>query len=104
IVAEAENLDEFGLQVLWPLIRRGAQDGKGIEAAIGTWQRRKEYQFWTARLADSFRFAPVRELAERRLAAFDQMMAELERHHEGEDLRQAIEQAGSSQTVDFAAG
>ena len=42
IVAEAENLDEFGLLSFWPTIRRGVLDGKGVQAVVETWHRRKE--------------------------------------------------------------
>lgn len=90
IVAEAENLDEFGLQALWPNIRRGALDGKGVQALIDTWHRRKEYQFWSARLNDSFRFAPIRELAKRRLATYERVMKEIEALHRGVDIEAAV--------------
>lgn len=86
ILSEAENLEEFGLLALWSMIRRGAQEGKGVQAVVDTWQRRKEYQFWTARLRDSFRFDEVRELASRRLDTFEQFMIGLRRQHKGDDL------------------
>lgn len=89
VVADADNLDEFGLLVFWPTIRRGTLDGKGVKAAIDTWHRRREYQFWTARINDSFRFAPVRELARERLAKYDRAMRDLEEHHEGTDIGMA---------------
>lgn len=86
ILTEAENLDEFGLQSLWTIIRRGSIEGNGVQAAIDTWHRRKEYQFWTARLNDSFRFARVRELARKRLEAFERFMLDLEEQHKGLDI------------------
>jgi hypothetical protein len=86
ILTEAENLDEFGVQSLWASIRRGAIEGKGVQAVIDTWHRRKEYQFWTARLNDSFRFARVRELARKRLDALERFMLDLEEQHKGLDI------------------
>jgi hypothetical protein len=86
ILTEAENLEEFGLLSLWPAVRRGALDGKGVKAVLDTWRRRKEYQFWTARLNDSFRFPWVREIAKARLARFERFMEELQEQHEGADL------------------
>ena len=86
VVADADNLGEFCLLALWTTARRSMLDGKGVQAAIDTWHRRKEYQFWTARLNDSFRFAPVRELARTRLARFERAMAELEEHYLGTDI------------------
>lgn len=86
IVADADNLDEFGALALWPNIRRGALDGRGVQAALDTWRRRKEYQFWTARLNDSFHFGAVREFAQKRLEAYEKFMEALEIQHLGKDL------------------
>ncbi len=93
IVAEADNLDEFGLVGLWTAIRRGALDGKGVQSVIDTWHRRNEYQFWTARLNDSFRFAAVRKLAEARLAEYERLMEVLEDQHRGADIEEALSKA-----------
>ena len=86
VVCEADNLEEFGVLSLWSTIRRSAIDGKGVQALVDTWRRRKEYRFWEARLNDSFRFAAVRAVAERRLEQFESLMEELERQHKGVDL------------------
>lgn len=81
VLADANNLDEFGLPSLWATIRRDALVGKGVQAMIDKWKRRKEYRFWEPRLNDSFRFQPVRTLAEERLEHFERFMEELQRQH-----------------------
>lgn len=81
VVREADNLDEFGILSIWLTVRRGAIEGKAVQALIDTWHRRREYRFWEARLNDSFRFAAVRALAEKRLEQFEHFMADLERQH-----------------------
>ena len=86
IIAEAESLDEFGVLPLWISVRRGAVEGKGVQAILDTWHRKKEYQFWKARLNDSFRFDAVRALAQERLAKFERLMSELQEQHGGEDI------------------
>ena len=91
IVTEAENLEEFGLISLWTAVRRGMLDGKGVETVIETWRRRKEYRFWEAFLADSFRFDRVREIGKERLAKLERMMEELEEQQQGLDLQPAPE-------------
>jgi hypothetical protein len=45
-----------------------------------------EYKFWAARLADSFHFPAVREIAKKRLERFEQMMTELEEQQAGSDI------------------
>ena len=100
IVSDADNLDEFGPLALWPSIRRGVLDGKGIQAVIDTWQRRKEYQFWSARLNDSFHFEPVRKIAEKRLAIYESIMQEVECHLAVADLESAVEaEAGTEDSL-----
>lgn len=86
IVAEARALEEFGLVSIWPTIRKGMLEGKGVQAAIDTWRRKHEYHFWPARLKDAFRFEPVRELARQRLAKLEEFMDELARQHCGHDV------------------
>lgn len=86
IVAEANNLEEFGLLSLWPSIRRGMHEGKGIQAVIDSWRRKKEYHFWSARLRDSFRFESVRALAASRLESLEHFMEELDRQFTSADI------------------
>lgn len=86
VVAEAKNLNEIGMLSLWPIIRRGAKEGKGVQAVLDTWRRQKEYHFWTARIKESFRFESVRKLARARLARFEQFMQTLEQEHSVVDL------------------
>lgn len=86
IILEARHLEEFGLLMLWPSIRRGLLDGKGVQPVIDAWRRKKEYHFWTARLKDSFRFQPVRELAEQRLKKLEAVMQDIEAEHTNRDL------------------
>ncbi len=86
VVCEADNLDEFGVLSIWLTVRRGVIEGKAVQALIDTWHRRKEYRFWEARLNDSFRFAAVRRVAEKRLEQFEHFMEELERQHKCADF------------------
>ncbi len=86
VLAEAEALDEFGVLPLWLAVRRGAIEGRGVEAAIESWVRKKEYRFWTARLTDSFRFPEVRELARVRLTRIERLMGEVQLESLGQDL------------------
>ncbi len=92
VVREADNLEEFGVLTLWSTIRRGALEGKGVQAVLDTWRRRKEYRFWEARLTDSFRFPPVRAVAERRLVQLERLMDTLADQQDGADLEAVLRQ------------
>lgn len=86
IVADARSLQEFGVLSLWPMIRRGMTEGKAVQAVLDSWNRKKEYHFWEARLNDSFHFDAVRELARSRLERLERAMVELKEQHYSEDL------------------
>ena len=86
LLAEADNLDEFGALALLQLFRKHVIEGKGLEAAIETWKTQERYGYWTARIKDSFRFESVKRIAHLRVQVFDGMIRELSRHHRGEDL------------------
>jgi len=86
VLADAENLSEFGLVAAWNSLRRNVIEGKGVEAFIDSWRRKKEYHFWDARLDESFRFEPVRRLAIDRLEKLEQFVEQLERELGGDDL------------------
>ncbi len=86
ILSEAEALEEFGFHSLWISIRRGVGEGKGLQSTLETWRRRREYHFWDARLSDSFRIGEVREVAKKRLLAFERFMVDLSEQCDAEDL------------------
>lgn len=90
LIAEADNLDEFGALCLWQTARRSANEGRGLVAAIETWDTQKQYGYWTARINDSFRFEAVRRIARERLLVWDGMIEQLRAHHRGDDLRAAL--------------
>lgn len=99
VLMDADHLDEFGVISLWPIARRGLLDGKGIQAAIETWRRRKEYRFWEARLRDSFHFDSVREVARARLAQLDEVMQMLEEQHGAGDLSRKLRSGSATGTA-----
>lgn len=95
ILFDADNLDQIG-PLLWSQIMRQGLEGKGVQAAIDTWHRRKEYSFWDARI-DALRFESARKAARRRLKEMDRSMAELARQHRGEDLPQIASRVESAE-------
>ena len=86
IVCEARTLNKFGAASFWVVVRRGLLEDRGVQAAIDTWRRQREYHYWTALLRSAFRFDSVRELAKRRFSLLDRFMEELEQQHNCDDL------------------
>lgn len=98
IVVEAANLDQIGPLSIWQLIRRQYEEGRGVKAALKTWNRQKEYNFWHARIKDTFRFEAVARIAYHRLQEMENFIAALEYHGSAEDLKQALPSEGPARS------
>jgi hypothetical protein len=69
VLADAVNLDDFGLTGLVSLNVQLAQQGEGLAQLSEGLDKREEYGYWEARLKDGFHFDAVRQIASRRLAS-----------------------------------
>lgn len=67
ILADARNLDDMGAVGIFNELRRYVVHGRGAAEAVTSWNQKIEYDYWTARLRESFRFDAVRDIARRRL-------------------------------------
>jgi len=103
ILADAETLEEASLLSLWPSIRRGAIEGRGVQSQLDQWHRRKEYQFWTGRFKDRFHFVSVRDLAVKRLTTYEKMMEQLNEQQQGSDLKAAATVSSARSDSSFSA-
>jgi hypothetical protein len=66
-LADAVNLDDFGLTGLVSLCMQAGHDGEGIAQLAEGLEKREQYGYWDARLKDGFHFDSVRQIARRRL-------------------------------------
>ena len=94
ILAEAEGLDDVGVMNMLKQVRLNQAEGRGVDQLLSGWKRQQEYQFWEARIDDSFRFDSIRQLARVRLGAVDRFMSALACEHAGSDLLRLIEAFG----------
>ena len=90
ILADARNLDDMGAVGIFNEMRRYVIHGRGATEALTGWNRKIEYDYWAARLRESFRFESVRKIAEQRLRAAQTFMEQLERENRAADLEQLI--------------
>ncbi len=88
ILAESEALDEFGVTYVLRQFRQYQAEGRPLEQLVGSWQRQQEYRYWQVRLADSFRYASTRRLAEQRLAGVGAFFEALRTTRLGDDVRE----------------
>lgn len=86
ILSDADNLDQIGPVGLLQSLRRNVIEGRGLRHLMDGWNRQQEYHYWEARIREGIRFACVRELAWRRLAAMEPFMRSLDEHLESRDL------------------
>jgi hypothetical protein len=69
LLADAVNLDDFGLIGLILQTVQMSLQGEGVVDLALAAEKREEYGYWEARLKDGFHFEPIRAIAVRRLAA-----------------------------------
>lgn len=73
LLADAVNLDDFGITGLVQQTVQLSRQGGGVMQLIDAFEKREQYGYWQARLKDSFHFEPVRQIARRRLESARQM-------------------------------
>jgi hypothetical protein len=67
LLADALNLDDFGLTgFVLRAIQLGLQ-GAGMSQIMESTEKREQYGYWEARLKDGFHFDPIKQIARRRL-------------------------------------
>ena len=86
IVSDADSLDDMGALGVWRDLRRSILEGRGVEDAVRTWQRREQYGYWDARMREALRLETSRRLAAGRLGAARAFMAQLARERDASDL------------------
>ena len=67
LLADAINLDDFGVSGLILQAIQLSRQGEGIMQLAEGAEKREAYGYWEARLKDGFHFEPVRQIARRRL-------------------------------------
>ena len=67
LLADAVNLDDFGVTGLVMQMTQLARQGDGLKQLLEGVTKRDEYGYWEARLKDGFHFPQVREMAKRRV-------------------------------------
>ena len=67
VLADAVNLEDFGVVGLVQQVIQLARHGQGVAQLADGLEKREQYGYWDARLKDGFHFGPVRDQARRRL-------------------------------------
>jgi hypothetical protein len=67
VLADAVNLDDFGVVGLVLQMIQIARLGDGVSQLAEGMEKREQYGYWEARLKDGFHFEPVRKIAAARL-------------------------------------
>jgi len=68
LLADAINLDDFGVIGIVNQIIQLARQGEGLAALADGLQKREQYGYWDARIRDGFHFLAARNIAQSRLA------------------------------------
>ncbi len=98
VLADAENLDEIGPHSIWLMVRKIHAEGRMLADIVSLWERQREYNYWPARIRDSFHFDSTRRLAQTRLDKLSRFMDDLREVVRLEDLS-ALHVAGAGSTA-----
>ena len=90
ILSDARNLDDMGVTGIFDEMRRYVMHGRGAAEALAGWNRKIEYDYWSARLRDGFRFESVRSIAEQRLLTARKFMGQLDIENGAADLEEIL--------------
>jgi len=90
ILSDARNLDDMGAVGIFNDLRRYVVHGRGVSEAITSWNRKLEYNYWAARLRESFRFESVRNIARKRLDLAEQFMRQLSLENRAGDIEDVL--------------
>jgi len=90
VLSDARNLDDMGANGIFNEMRRYVIHGRGVAEALAGWNRKVEYDYWAARLRESFRFEAVRAIAEQRLITAQKFMAQLEIENKAADMEEIL--------------
>ncbi|MBN1124123.1 MAG: hypothetical protein JXA82_03885 [Sedimentisphaerales bacterium] len=90
ILSDARNLDDMGSVGLFNEFRRYTIHGKGATDVLESWKRKIDYQYWEARLKESFRFESVRRVAQQRHETTEYFMNQLGTENAARDLEELI--------------
>ena len=90
ILSDARNLDDMGAVGLFNEFRRYVFHGYGATDALASWKRKVDYDYWTARLRESFRFDSVRKIAQQRLKFAEEFMEHLKMENLAGDLEDLL--------------
>lgn len=77
LLADAVNLDDFGVVGLVNLTLQLGRQGCGVLQVANANNKREQYGYWDARLRDGFHFEPVRAIARKRLERARQILKQL---------------------------
>jgi hypothetical protein len=67
VLADALNLEDFGVVGLLNQTMTMARQGAGVAQVADGMEKREQYGYWDARLHEGFHFDPVRQIAKKRL-------------------------------------
>ena len=90
VLSDARNLDDMGAVGVFNDMRRYVVHGRGVSDALISWQRKVEYDYWSARLRESFRFELVRKVAAGRLERAREFMKSLREENLASDLEEVL--------------
>lgn len=93
LIADAENLEDFGLLGIAGQIRMAQGCGKSNQQLLDVWRRQQEYHYWEARIKTAFHLEPARKIAAYRLEKMAGIYDQLNQEMSLDDIRDLLPQS-----------
>jgi hypothetical protein len=93
LIADAENLEDFGLLGIAGQIRMAQGCGKSNQQLLDVWRRQQEYHYWEARIKTAFHLELSRKIAAYRLEKMAGIYDQLNQEMTLDDVRDLLSQS-----------
>jgi len=90
VVADADNLEEFGLLGVLNQARAAQANGKSPVQLIESWHRQQEYRYWEARINNALHLDRSKIIAQQRLKMMGRIFDLLLRELNGKDVQDSF--------------
>jgi hypothetical protein len=90
LIADAENLDDFGLSGIFQQVRAAQSCGKSNRQILESWARQQEYHYWDARIKSALHLETSRKIAGQRLGTMGEVFDLLRRELDLDDMESLL--------------
>jgi hypothetical protein len=90
ILSDARSLEDLGIIGMVTQIRRLVIQGKCISELLAGWKRKRDYQYWPARIEEGFHYQSVKNIAVQRYKYMENFITQLNIENNAKDIDEIL--------------